>query len=87
MKCILIVGTYKSKKITVGKGLNMLVVDYDINLYGNTSTYPEIQLITSFKLKNSGYDDLERVCRQKFAKYFGVSEFDIVSMLNIYEVK
>jgi len=80
MKTLLITGSYLCES-------SNLPVLYDITLFGQTDDSPEIVLITSFKLSLFGYDELVRVCKDKFCKYYNVSDNNIIALFSCVNVK
>src|SRR5678816_2862721 len=56
-------------------------VTYNVTLYGQTDEKPLVQCITWFIKELNGYDELERVCREKFCQYFGTDLNNIISCL------
>ena len=80
MKTILISGVY----YCLSPNLPVL---YDIDLWGQTETSPEITFITHLELSLTGYDELIKVCREKFINYFNCNDNNITHQMSMFCAK
>jgi hypothetical protein len=80
MKTILISGIY----FCLSPNLPVL---YDIDLWGQTDENKEITFITHLELSLNGYDELIKVCRQKYCNYFSVDDNNIIHQMSMFNAK
>lgn len=80
MRTILISGVYLCESPN-------LPVLYDIDLWGQTETNQEITFITHLELSLNGYDELIRVCRQKYCNYFNIDDNNIIHQMSMSNAK
>jgi len=84
MKTLIITGTARTIEQPPGElGAISYKVEYNITIFGQSPASPEVQCITYFKETLNGYDDLQELCRARYANYFQTSLSDIISMENI----
>ena len=82
MKTLIITGTARQVRTETETTISYQV-EYNVTIYGQSPASPEVQLITWFKQTLTGYNELQEVCRAKYAKYFQTDLFNIISMENI----
>ncbi len=81
MKTLIITGTARTIQQPPDKiGAIGYKVEYNVMLFGQSQERPLIDCITYFKETLRGYDQLQEVCREKYAKYFQTDLFNIISM-------
>jgi hypothetical protein len=78
MKTLIITGTVENN----GKGK----YEYDLVLYGQSPDLPLVQLITVVKGAYNGYDEIQRICRNKYCEYYKTDLNNIVSLENINRI-
>lgn len=82
MKTLIITGTAKTVR-TETENTIRYDVEYNVTIFGQSPASPEVQLITWFKKTLTGYNELQDICRAKYANYFQTDLFNIISMENI----
>lgn len=78
MKTLIISGTAKNQ--------NNKVL-YNVTLFGQSDNNPTCIYITSFNEELRSFNDLQDVCRNKYASYFNTDLFNIISLENITILK
>ena len=78
MKTLIISGT--------AKNVNNKVL-YNVTLFGQSKENPLCVYITSINEELSGFNQLQDVCRNKYASYFNTDLFNIISLENITILK
>lgn len=71
MKTLIIAGAYQN----LAKNVN-----YDVVLMGQSPENPLVQVITYLNIDCNGYNDLQDICRNKYADYFKTDLFNIISI-------
>lgn len=88
MKTLIITGTYKQvpyTKIENGITTHGSNVQYTVDLFGQTPDQPLTIYITG--LSHLGdFDSLQKVCRERYCKYFNTDLFNIVSMESLVNI-
>jgi hypothetical protein len=81
MKTLIIAGTYKrvNAQPTELGGVSFNV-HYNVSLFAQSPEQPLIHCIGFIEGELSGYDELQAVARRKYCDWYGVDEFNIVSM-------
>jgi hypothetical protein len=77
MKTLIITGTFENN----GNGK----YEYDLCLLGQSKELPLVQVITYIKIVGV-YDDVQRICREKYCEYFKTDLYNIISIENIKRI-
>lgn len=77
MKTLIISGTVQRSEYNINQ------LTYDVVLFGQTKENPLCQLITYTKIDCGGYNEMQDIARDLYAKYFNTDLFNIISLENI----